>query len=196
MCSSDLKPMTNADFAVDLPARTAPGEYHLNFEVTLAADTPWAKAGHEIYQTQFALETIPAPRPPARSGKIDLAFDNATGLLTRCERDGIAYLTGGATEALWRPYAGMDSHPVWGPWAELWQPRPRQFKQITTAGERTIVTTDTGEIVYSVREGRLCIEAEVRVTNSPRVGIGLVVAPGFEKLEWFGRGPEIGRAHV
>ena len=42
-------------------------------------------------------------------------------------------------------------------------------------------------------DGRLIIENTVRIgkgiTDIPRVGIAMTVAPGLERLEWFGRGP-------
>ncbi|MDQ7903837.1 glycoside hydrolase family 2 TIM barrel-domain containing protein [Phytohabitans sp. ZYX-F-186] len=54
---------------VDLPALPATaGEAHLTVRAVLAADEPWAKAGHEVAATQLPVSTTPplaaaAPRP-------------------------------------------------------------------------------------------------------------------------------------
>ncbi len=136
------KPMSDAEFVLDLaallPKKKAGGEYYLNFHVTLAAATPWAPAGHEIYRTQFGLPggasaavVAPAVVPlslTTSAGEYRIAgsgltvvFNRLTGRMTQCEKDGVSYLAAGAQEAVYRPQTGLDTDPHWG-FYDLWLP--------------------------------------------------------------------------
>ena len=135
-------PMSDAAVDVDLkamlPERTHGSEYFLNLYVALAADTPWARAGHEIYRTQFEL-----PRGPSKaeiaipsgqvnldytgveylitSGDLRVLFDASTGLIRWCERGRTTFIEAGALENVHRPQTGLDTDPHWG-FYDLWVP--------------------------------------------------------------------------
>lgn len=136
------RPMSDAALEVDLkvllPERKPGVEYHLNFELTLARDTPYAQAGHEVYRTQFPLVraavpvTAPRAAVPARlspSGQeiriegpgLLAVFDRRAGLLAACGKDGVNCLQEGALENLQRAKTGLDADPGWG-FHGLWQP--------------------------------------------------------------------------
>ena len=63
-CLSDIHGAPDAKVEVDVPFRENVGgssEYFLNIRCTLADDTLWADAGHEVAAEQFALTSRPAP---------------------------------------------------------------------------------------------------------------------------------------
>ena len=63
-CLSDIHGAPDAKVEVDVPFRENIGgssEYFLNIRCTLADDTLWADAGHEVAAEQFALTSRPAP---------------------------------------------------------------------------------------------------------------------------------------
>jgi beta-galactosidase len=135
------KPMSDAAFELDLqaalPERKPGCEYHLDFILTLAAATPWAPAGHEVYCTQFALVggaavSAAAPAAPARLATTDaefrvtgdgltVVFDRKTGLMSVSGKGGARYLERGALEQVYRPQCGLDTDPHWG-FYDLWRP--------------------------------------------------------------------------
>jgi beta-galactosidase len=229
-----VQPMKDADFEVDLakllPVKKPGCEYHLDFQVTLAKKTPWAPAGHEIYHTQFALpcagpaEAKDAAIVPAMlsttveayriTGQgLAVVFDRKTGLITSCEKNGVAYLCQGALENLSRPQTGLDTDKGWGPY-DLWLPFAPD-KLVRHAGATSAYTLPDGrvrvevastlvssasphgirgETVYTISgEGRIRIDMRLDIDRNfqhvPRVGLSLVLPAGFETLEWVGRGP-------
>jgi len=228
-------PMTDADLSVDLKALLAgrkPGcEYHVTLRVALAVDTPWAKAGHEIYNAQSDLPGIAAPAGRAEpSGKplgltadaatfrIDgrdfgVTFDRATGLMIRCEKAGSVCISSGATANVSRPQCGLDTNPQWGffaAWSALAPDKQdRRVESVTAFAlpdgrvrvEVASRLTSTAashairvELAYTFSpDATIRVDAELDIDRDlkhvPRVGITLALAPGFEKLEWVGRGP-------
>jgi len=167
------RPMTDAAFELDAkalrPRRKAGAEYHLNFRVTLLADTLWAPAGHEIYRTQFALAAgaTAAPAAPApvavslsstrnewriAADGFTVVFDRKTGLIHACEKDGAAYLDSGAVENLWRPQSGLDTDPHWG-FYDLWLP--------LTPGQLTRQVE--GVTAFALPDGRARVEVASRL---------------------------------
>ena len=228
------KPMSDTPLSVDikslLPARKPGREYHLNFRVTLARATAYAKAGHEIHQAQFAL-ACPAPAqvesalPVGASlaqterevrvtgDKLTVVFDKQTGLLTRCEKAGTVYLESGATENLHRPQTGLDTAPGWGTY-DLWLPfapgkftrKPESLTAFNLPDGRVRVTAQASlasslspfrarsETEYTLSgDGTIQLDLHLEIDRAfkhlPRVGVTLVLPPGFETLDWYGRGP-------
>ncbi len=227
-------PMADTDFGLDLdkilPDKKAGAEYHLDFHVILARALPWAPAGHEITRVQFGLANGPPlvrPAPEAAPATLSatdteylvsgpgfrIAFDRKTGLIARCQKDGVDYLCGGAAANVTRPHTGLDTHPQWG-FYELWLPLTpdqlsRQPGQLTAgvlpdgririeAASRLVSSAGAqairNAIAYLVGgDGAMRLECEVDIDRAfqhvPRVGIELVLPAGFENLAWYGRGP-------
>ncbi len=117
----------------------AGARYYLNVAMGLTKDTNWAKAGYEIARTQIEMpQSAPAPvlnaanmKPlkMARNGNIvtingsgfDVAFDAATGQMTRLARGGVNVLLpgGGPQLNLWRaPHRNDDMYTA-GAWERM-----------------------------------------------------------------------------
>ena len=148
-----VAPMADADFELDfaqmLPEKKGGCEYHLEFEVTLAQDQPWAAAGHAVYHTQFALpagaqvtrgEQIVAPVTLTETANeyrvggadVTVVFDRKTGLFTAGNNAGKQYIASGAIPNLSRPQTGLDTNPNWG-FYDLWLPlAPDQLTRQST----------------------------------------------------------------
>jgi beta-galactosidase len=228
-------PMSDAPFQVDigrlLAQRKAACEYHLNFRVTLAADTAWAPAGHEVCVEQFALApgaaaaAVELPPAPARLAagdaelrvegeRLTVTFRRDTGLMSACDLAGTPLLAAGAVEQLYRPQTGLDTDPHWG-FYDLWRPlmpdvltrRPgrvaafaRPDGSVQVEAGSVLVSSIAGEVARCEMthrihgDGRIRVDAQIEIARAvrhvPRVGIGLVLPPGFETLEWFGCGPD------
>lgn len=115
--------MTDCQVAVEAPAVGKAGcEYHVNFYVQLAHDTPWAAAGHELYRAQWPLAIAPSAQPmagqplPVRlAQQAGPAIVEAAGLRVLCdaeglltvERDGAVVLRGGQP-CFFRAPTGID----------------------------------------------------------------------------------------
>lgn len=132
----DLAPGKEASLALPVrPISRIPGAvYHLNLTVSLAKDESWAKAGHEISNTQLE---IPNPLEGPLPGKVKplavvknpkgfivqgdgfaVSFDNTTGGLSGLSRDNSNVLlpAGGPSLHLWRAQHQKDdgwAAPVW-----------------------------------------------------------------------------------
>ena len=229
-------PMSDKKFTVDLKSILADQksgcEYFINFSIVLALDTPWAKAGHPIYHTQFHLggtNQVVAVRSPSkneitlisddqfytvRGANFSIVFDKKTGLISNCQKNSTTYLTQGALENLSRPNSSLDADPKWGGFDDIWRPLQPALLQrsvlniqacsrpdgtVVVQVSTLITSPHTGylinnEIIYLIdSNGSITIDSQIdidrRIIQVPRVGIGLVTAPGFEQLEWYGRGP-------
>ena len=144
---------------------------------------------------------------------LEIVFDRRSGLIKRAAKGGVAYLLAGASEALWRPQCGLDTDPHWG-FYDLWLALApdRLSRQVRNIGafqlpdgrvrvEVEVRLTSSASpfaidsrIAYIISgKGKLRLEAEMNIARGfshvPRVGLALVLMPGFEDLEWFGRGP-------
>ena len=164
-------PMADARFDVDLkeffPERPAGSELHLDFVVTLAADTAWAKAGHEISHTQFA---IPSPavayaaKPACTSaakaalaetadeirvdaGSLSLVFDRHGGILSSAAFDGAPVIAEGPRVNLARPRCGLDTDAMthWG-FDGIWQ-RALEGLERHSSGARASALSDGSVLV-------------------------------------------------
>jgi len=228
------KPMSDTDFELDMaslmPGKKAGCEYHINFHIVLAEATMWAPAGHEIYRVQFGLpagallfaaepkvlplnlETTVTDYRISGNG-LNVVFDRRTGQISKCEKNGIDFLSGGVTVNIYRPQTGLDTDPQWG-FYDLWMPLmpgklSRQLRNITAyvlpeGNIRVVVLTQLvssasayvilNEVSYTISgSGSIRVDTEINVDRNfnhvPRIGIGLILPAGFETLEWYGRGP-------
>ena len=204
-----------ADVALpELPS--ARGETWLTVRAVLAADEPWAPAGHEVAWGQLqvtrareASEAL-AGKPAARSGgTLSLgpgSFDPATGVLRSL---GDLTLDGPRLD-VWRAPTDNDTG-MHGPvqleaaWRALGLHRARHRTVAVEPGQGGLVVrtrvgmaaSDLGLFAtYTWRtEGDgLLLQVEVMPAGEwtvplPRLGLRLAVPAGLDRLEWFGRGP-------
>lgn len=152
ICEGDIpmpcvKPMRHGTLHLDmeeiLAAKKSGCEYFINFCGTLAHDTDWAPAGHEICRTQFELPGMGAgpadgqtPLPLEGCGITPVSItetgseflfkgegfsvniDKQEGLMTLYEKNGVRYLERGALETVSRPLCGLDTDVNWGFYAQ------------------------------------------------------------------------------
>ena len=117
-----------------LPAAAPGRECFLNLSFSLAADTAWAPAGHEVAWAQFALP-VEAPRAPSlrlsemprlaceeSAAEVSivgedfrLSFDREQGAISRWEHRGLSLLTRGPRVNVWRAPTDNDVRiaPEW-----------------------------------------------------------------------------------
>lgn len=122
-------PGETVDFALDIPEVKGTGTY-LTISFTLAADEPWAGAGHEVAWAQFELPVnAPAPRimpisevPPLEVEKsptsisikgadFGIEFDTVRAILTRWTASGRQLIKRGPRLNFWR--ATTDNDRAW-----------------------------------------------------------------------------------
>jgi len=108
---------------VPFPAITSPipgAQYWLNLSFTLAADKPWAQAGHEVAWAQFELPvkakgakvgTVACPAVRAKKegnlirvkgNGFEIAFDSVRGVISEWVYAGMKMVTRGPRLAFWR----------------------------------------------------------------------------------------------
>jgi beta-galactosidase len=197
----------------DVPA--GEGERWLTVRAVLAADQPWAPAGHEVAWGQVRL-TEPAPEsgpgPAAPATRTQAGFTLGPGVF---DRDGRLVRLGdleleGPRLDVWRAPTDNDRsviggavEPTWR-WAGLHRMRHRTDE--VTAGPDGLVVlsrvaaaaTDRGLLVRShwsvAGDGlRLAVAVELEGDWSgitlPRLGLRLAVPKALDQVTWFGRGP-------
>lgn len=144
-----------------------------------------------------------------------LKIDLRTSEMIALKKNGKKYLTGGFAPCFDRPYTGLDAQPDWG-WDKEYQQirsqsivlgRPQilsgenqvrvevPFYQeaATHNGQRSSNPEISGKIEYDLfGDGVVCVSADFHIDRSypaiPRVGLEVMVAEGYEKLSYFGRG--------
>jgi beta-galactosidase len=231
----DLAP--GEDAAIPLPCdvpRSPGATYHLEFAVLQVRQTRFAPCGFVLGRFSFELESGPSAFPnepgvdvlPAHfvqheegttlvleADGILVAFDRSTGLLSRCQRDGVNYLSSGPDACFVRPRSGVDVEPDWGRrllWKNVDPDRTtatlRRFvadpvggravrieavRDFSFEGNPHGIRTTTEHLLYA--DGRIDIQVGFRIDPSlrelPRIGVELVVPEGFENLRYFGLGP-------
>ncbi|TCN38336.1 beta-galactosidase [Kribbella orskensis] len=213
---------SGAEATVDLPkeALDLPGLYSerwLTVRATLAADTPWAQAGHEVAFGQGQLSTgrppVASTRAPTSSSSGSLAlgpgrFDRHTGRLVGLYEWPVSHVP----LELWRAPTQHDAR-TWDAttldrrtrWADagLHRLRYRTLSVEKSGDELTVVTKvgaaaiDAGVVTtyrWSLVDDRLTAEVEVEPVGTwtvpwARVGLTLGLPAGFRDLTWFGLGP-------
>ena len=150
----------------------------------------------------------------AKGTSIKASVHRKTGALSAWDAKGRPVIVGGATPELWRPQSGVCADSPLNNWGfyTLWKDlMPGTLTHsvedvcaweqddgivgisvcgILKAGEKRIEVENEYRISG---DGRIVMESRIVLPalfdHVPRVGLGLVVAPGLETLEWFGRGP-------
>jgi beta-galactosidase len=186
---------------LDLEAAGA-GERFITFRFLLRDPTEWAPAGHEVAWQQLALPSRSRRRRGSPGGG-RIPIDPATGRLE------LGVLLDGPRLQLWRAPTDNDGlrllpelrSGVLHRWLELGLDRLEHRLEAVRGAE--VVTRATGrgrwdDAVHRqrfrlLRSGDVLVENDVllgpELRDLPRVGVVLVLRPGLEQLEWFGRGP-------
>ncbi|HEY4018596.1 MAG TPA: glycoside hydrolase family 2 TIM barrel-domain containing protein [Pseudonocardiaceae bacterium] len=191
------------------------GETWLTVRATLAADTPWAAAGHEIAwgQARVAADAVePAPAAAStvevREGLIVVgpgAFDPRSGVLREFAGIGVE----GPVLDVWRAPTDNDiahhGKSVATEWRRIGLDRLTHRVIAVETGERELVvrtrvaaaTTNLGlltEYRWSARGDALRLRVDMTPDGPwwcplPRIGVRWGVPGRFDTVEWFGRGP-------
>jgi beta-galactosidase/evolved beta-galactosidase subunit alpha len=121
---------------ISIPFDKPSAPAYLTLHFTLAGDTPWAKAGHEVAWAQFELPVKAAVLPARPAPEVTLqekgqligvagsnfkfTFDKVRAVMAGWERDGISLLRTGPRLNLWR--ATTDNDRGWDnarPWRSV-----------------------------------------------------------------------------
>jgi beta-galactosidase len=209
-------PAAGETAVVALPDLPSPrGESWLTVRAVLAADEPWAPAGHEIAWGQ--LQLTPAPERGAAGGGEAVAdggslslgpgrFDAATGVLSRL---GDLALDGPRLD-VWRAPTDNDTG-THGPeqleaaWRALGLHRVRHRVLAMEPGPDGLVVctrvgmagSDAGLLTtyaWAVDGDGLRLMVDVVPEGEwnvplPRLGVRLSLPAALDRVEWFGRGP-------
>jgi beta-galactosidase len=207
-------PVLAAGASADVPAPAMPatdGETWLTVRALLAADTPWAAAGHEVAWGQATVRE-PARRPfaattrPAGARLGPGEFDEHGRLIA---------FAGIALDApvldLWRAPTDNDEgytgpgEPAAAEWRRVGLHRPlHRLVSLDATGDALTVTTRVGPASTDVAlravyrwasDGdRLLLDLDVRPDGGwlnvlPRVGVRFGLPGHLDRVTWFGTGP-------
>ena len=208
----DVGPATTEVALPELPSTR--GETWLTVRAVLAADEPWAPAGHEVAWGQLQVTPAPAPSEaagggPSTDGALSLGpgrFDPATGVLQRL---GDLELDGPRLD-VWRAPTDNDTG-MHGPvkleaaWRGLGLHRARHRVIAVEPGPEGLVVrarvgmaaTDLGLLAtytWTADGEGLLLTVDVTPEGEwtvplPRLGLRLALPAELDRLEWFGRGP-------
>ena len=210
-------PGESLDVALNVPS--GGGERFVTFRFFLRAGTDWAPAGHEVAWQQLPLRGRAPKRASSRvvlpggdgvleSERVRAIVDLEAGVLRELALDGRNLLVDGPRLQLWRAPTDNDGLPqvpsrqsgVLPRWLELGldvlEPEllssrvelnavelvHRVARLVTHRHSYTLLATG-GLLVQNV------VELAPRLRDVPRIGVGLTLHPGLERLTWHGRGP-------
>lgn len=151
----------------------------LLFHVVLTADEPWAPAGFELAWAQVDLAS-----EHERAAGRPIALERGAGVVP-------AAVLAGPTVSLWRAPVDNDrvraGLPATATPAHRWREWGLDVPGACPPG------IEHRQRVHALEGGGVLVEEEVVVGKAyddlARVGSVLTIAAGFERLEWFGRGP-------
>lgn len=194
-------------------------EAHVLFRFFAAEPQAWCKAGHLVGWRQVALPGFVLAKPveksaPAKAGKLSLELDHKQDGLKQIFWKGKALLASPVEFSVWRAPTDNDGIKLWsgqegkplGRWQKLGleKIRTRLVRSTTRKdGAAEFHFESTGRdkwtdfqwslAVLETRAGTLSLSADFKlgpdVTDIPRIGLILPLAPGFERLRWQGLGP-------
>lgn len=201
-----------------LPRKSFPGrEARVLFRFFTAKPQPWAKAGHLVGWEQVSLPKFALRQPdpaPEQTGDWRLRIDETRHGLSQIRWNGHDLLAGPPELSIWRAPTDNDGIKLWsgqankplGRWQKLGLDT-MQSRLVRVAekpdGSREFHFQATGrgqwtDLAWSLRiqgttQGGLGLTADFTLapdlTDLPRVGLILPLAPGFEDLRWLGLGP-------
>jgi beta-galactosidase len=201
-----VQPGESIEVELPLEGDQARGERFVTFRFFLRRATEWASAGHEIGWEQVRL-----PSPPRRRARAiargSVPIDPETGRLD------VSLVLDGPSLQLWRAPTDNDGlrllperrSGVLHRWLDLGldrldhrldslRARGRAVEVVHRASGRGRWDDAVHRQTFSLlASGELLVENEVQLgpelRDLPRIGVVLVLRPGLEHLEWFGRGP-------
>ena len=204
---------------IELPLPPGSGERFVTFRFFLRQEQEWAPAGHEVAQQQLALPgrvpkrargraVRPSPEGVLETERVRAAIDLATGVLRELALDGRNILLDGPRLQLWRAPTDNDGLPqvpsrrsgVLPRWLELGLDR-LQLGVVSARADGSaveLVHRADGLVTHRQRyrlrdNGEVLVENVVELSpqlrDAPRIGVGLTLQPGLERLTWYGRGP-------
>jgi beta-galactosidase len=224
----DIPPRESMELVVPVraPAPQPGEEYFLTVAFALAEDTAWAQAGHVVAWDQLEWGSAPPAEALPAEGTLaavelrddadtlavtgsgfDVAFDRATGALTRFRAKGHDLLSAPLMPNFWRAPLdndrgnGMPNRlAVWkqaGPGITLTGLEPRRI-----AADRVEITADykvpagqsTLRLSYLVLgDGRIRIDSTFTPSGElpeiPRIGLQARIPAALDNVAWYGRGP-------
>ena len=213
----NVNPFESAEVEINLPVGVY---HYLNVEYRIKNDVPMMKKGTVVAYEQFELEPLPkfeyktndSARAVVNDDQVQLCspdavytFDKTTGALTSVLYKGKEFLAQPMTPTFWRAPTDNDrgnQHPnrcaVWRRAAKSWKIESCDVNDatVTFKGVLPEIQADLNVAYTLVEKGALRVSMEYKKTGSngvpemPRFGMELALQPGFEQLEWFGRGPE------
>jgi beta-galactosidase len=205
---------------VDLPALPATrGEAYLTVQAVLAADEPWAKAGHEVAATQLPVGSGIPPLPMGMhqaavtvrrdGGRVHLGpgvLDERTGRLVRLG----GWDVDGPRLQIWRAPTDNDRAPHGEALESVWRGAgldrlTHRLDDLTVTEDGAVVRTrvaaassDGGLLATytwkALTGDRLGLAVEIDVDGRfpgplPMLGVLFALPGELDQVEWFGRGP-------
>ena len=224
----DVPPREAVEVVLPVPRPSAqPGEeYFLTVAFQLSEDTAWARAGHVVAWDQLPWGSEPAAAEPPADGTLpdvvvrqdggtlavtgdgfEVAFDDATGALTRYQVGDREVLAAPLTPNFWRAPLdndrgnGMPNRlAVWkqaGPGIALTgleHRQPASDRAAIRAEYRVPAGDSRLQIEYLVLgDGRIWIETTFTPAGNlpeiPRIGLQTQIPATQDSVAWYGRGP-------
>ncbi len=212
-----VPPGKTLDITLQLPP--GDGERFVTFRFFLRRANEWAPAGHEVARHQLAVPGRAAKGArgravrPSSDGVLETdhvraVVDLAEGVLRELALDGQNLLVDGPRLQLWRAPTDNDGLPqvpsrqsgVLPRWLELGLDRLHLGVVSARADGSAVELVHRADGLVTHRQRyRLRDNGEVLVENvvelspklrdTPRIGVGLTLQPGLERLSWYGRGP-------
>lgn len=170
----EVAPGASTDLRIPVPRPDLRAGERACLTVTfvLAAEQPWAPAGHVVASTQFAMAVAPHPTDGPAVGPSGRTLASLEPEL-----------------ALWRaPIDNETFAPVLDPHAARWE--RLRLRDAAAIAALATSSSDTEGGIGVVHE--VTIPAEV--DDLPRVGVRLRLGPGVRTVEWLGEGPHEGYA--
>jgi beta-galactosidase len=212
-----VAPGESLDIQLQLPPGN--GERFVTFRFFLRQAQEWAPAGDEVARQQIALPGRAAKRARGRAVRpspdgvfetdnVRAVVDLAAGVLHELALDGHNVLVDGPRLQLWRAPTDNDGLPqvpsrrsgVLPRWLELGLDR-LQLGVVSARADGSaveLVHRADGLVTHRQRyrlrdNGEVLVENVVELSpklrDTPRIGVGLTLQPGLERLTWYGRGP-------
>lgn len=220
------KPMETEVVTLNLPVigNETGVEYFLNVYAYTGVDAPFIPAGYEIAREQFKLsekEYVPSfmctsaelktvetkTDITVTTGKLIIAFDKATGLLSKYQLAGKDLLKSAPVPNFWRATTDNDFGNSMQNKSAVWREAGlhRTVNEVTTESEEHLVTVTSKftlddlasaySVTYSIfPSGRVQIDAvfnpgEQKLPEVPRFGMLMTLPDEFSNFSYFGRGP-------
>ena len=214
-----VPPGGRLDVALKLPRSAERGERFITFRFFLRQATAWAPAGHEVAWQQVAVggrASKPAAGRAVKTsaggvleaGDVRAVVDLEAGVLGELALDGRNLLVDGPRLQLWRAPTDNDGLPqvpsrqsgVLPRWLELGLDQLElQLVSARTTGTAVELVHEADGLVTHRQRYRLngagalqvehVVELSPQLRDVPRIGAGLALLPGLERLTWYGRGP-------